>query len=395
MPHAAKPESGKRLARDMRRVRESRNITVDDLHDETKIPQGLIETFEEKALFDHPQFNRVYLRSFVRTYANVIGIDAEVALNALEDALSDRYTGALAAEYLGETPVESTTTDSGRGRMPDEASARVTSPDEDDSGVEEPDTATPAGHMDIASTEKMPGSARKEETTPPTFVSTTPESDHDLEPEAAESEEVEEWTLQSPPRPKEPQARARTSAAGSGSRTRSRKTASRYEERRSGSGGPDRRWIVAVVALIVVAAVVWVILSMIDGRETAVQETVGVPDTAAASVDTAALEQPMAASTQPMPALGDTMRVFVFAAMDRLEPIRVTVDDDLRRPYWLEQGDSMAFAPTNRIVVEEQLDDIQLKIEGIEYPTDRRDDLGRIVITRDSVRTYFASNAGL
>jgi hypothetical protein len=55
----------------------------------------------------------------------------------------------------------------------------------------------------------------------------------------------------------------------------------------------------------------------------------------------------------------------------------------------------MAFAPTNRIVVEEQLDDIQLKIEGIEYPTDRRDDLGRIVITRDSVRTYFASNAGL
>jgi hypothetical protein len=134
---------------------------------------------------------------------------------------------------------------------------------------------------------------------------------------------------------------------------------------------------------------------MLDGRETAVQETVGVPDTAAASVDTAALEQPMAASTQPMPALGDTMRVFVFAAMDRLDPIRVTVDDDLRRPYWLEQGDSMAFAPTNRIVVEEQLDDIQLKIEGIEYPTDRRDDLGRIVITRDSVRTYFASNAGL
>lgn len=397
MPHAAKPESGKRLARDMRRVRESRNITIDDLHDETKIPEGLIETFEDKALFDHPQFNRVYLRSFVRTYANVIGIDPEVALNALEEALSDRYTGSLAVEYLGEAPFESTTADRGGAQVPDVAPARITPPDEDDGGVDEPDTAVPTRESDFTSTEKMPGSERREETTPPPFISTPPEtlSDEDLEREAAESEGAEEWTLQSPPRPKEAQAGARTSAAGSGSRTRHRKPASRFEDRHSRSGGTNGRWIVAVVALIVVAAVVWVILSTMDGRETAVEETVGVADTAAASVDTAALEQPTSASTQPMPTLGDTLRVLVFAAMDRLDPIRVTVDDDLRRPYWLEQGDSMAFAPTNRIVVEEQLDDIQLTIEGIEYPTDRRDDLGRIVITRDSVRTYFASNAGL
>ncbi len=105
--------------------------------------------------------------------------------------------------------------------------------------------------------------------------------------------------------------------------------------------------------------------------------------------DTTATQEP--AEPINIPAIGDTMNVYIIAEQGPVDPIRVTVDDDLRRPYWIDQGDSMAFNPTNRIVVEELLDNINLKVEGIEYPTNRRDDQGRIVLTRDSLENYFAS----
>jgi hypothetical protein len=84
------------------------------------------------------------------------------------------------------------------------------------------------------------------------------------------------------------------------------------------------------------------------------------------------------------------MNVRIIAANDKVDPIRITVDEDLRRPYWLNLGDSISFRPTDRIVVEEQIEDIVLKVEGVEYPTHRRDELGRLIVTRDSVQQYFA-----
>ena len=93
-------EMGQRFSADLRRIREARGVSVAQLHDETKIPLSLIEAFEQTGLFDHDMFNRVYLRSFVRTYADVIGIEAEQALQGLEKALNRSYDGELAAAYL-------------------------------------------------------------------------------------------------------------------------------------------------------------------------------------------------------------------------------------------------------------------------------------------------------
>jgi hypothetical protein len=92
-----------------------------------------------------------------------------------------------------------------------------------------------------------------------------------------------------------------------------------------------------------------------------------------------------------IPPLGDTIDVRIIAARGAVDPIRVTVDDDLRRPYWIEFGDSMTFRPTTRIVMEELLDSVDVKLEGIEYPGNRRDEQGRIVITRDTIENYFDS----
>ena len=104
MPQESSSSIGRRFANDLRRIREAKGLTVEDLHHETKIPVSLIEDFEKTALVEHPQFNRVYLRSFVRTYAQVLGLEADLSLAALEDALDGRYDNALAIAYLGEKP---------------------------------------------------------------------------------------------------------------------------------------------------------------------------------------------------------------------------------------------------------------------------------------------------
>ena len=54
---------------DLRRIRQERGLTLETLHEETKIPLGVLQDFEETGLFDNPVFNRVYLRSLVRTGA--------------------------------------------------------------------------------------------------------------------------------------------------------------------------------------------------------------------------------------------------------------------------------------------------------------------------------------
>lgn len=100
----AESASGERFARDMRRIREARDVSQDDIHEETRIAITIISAFEQDGLFEHPAFNRVYLRSFVRAYAGCIDIDPELALHHLERALAGEYENGLAAQVLDTTP---------------------------------------------------------------------------------------------------------------------------------------------------------------------------------------------------------------------------------------------------------------------------------------------------
>jgi len=87
MPAESVSAAGERFARDMRRIREARDVTQDDIHEEKRIAITLITAFEQDGLFEHPAFNRVYLRSFVRAYSDCIDVDPELALSHLERAL--------------------------------------------------------------------------------------------------------------------------------------------------------------------------------------------------------------------------------------------------------------------------------------------------------------------
>ncbi|MEX1055723.1 MAG: helix-turn-helix domain-containing protein, partial [Rhodothermales bacterium] len=357
-------ESGTRLARDMRKIREARHLTVQDLHEETKIPQGLIEAFEESALFDHPQFNRVYLRSFVRTYAQVVGIEADSALSALEEALANRYVGSLAVEYLGEAPERASEIDDEVVQpAPEPEEAASAEVDESSEPKRKPRDRSPAKRP---KPRKSAGPA-KEEPKSPTLLSTTADTAAGYERVQEEAAAESDWTSQSPP---------------GGVKTPAR--SSRDFGRRG--GGLNRAWLIGGGAIVIVAAAIWGLTSLVGVSEEGIAETQPVVDTVATKDTLAGIP----GIVLPAPPLGDSLNVQIIAANDKVDPIRITIDDDMRRPYWLNLGDSMSFTPTNRIVVEEQIEDIVLKVEGIEYPTNRRDELGRLVITRDSVQQYFA-----
>jgi hypothetical protein len=106
---------------------------------------------------------------------------------------------------------------------------------------------------------------------------------------------------------------------------------------------------------------------------------------------------PLTSTRTPIPnnppkpvVLSDSLEVFVVASTGKLDPFRVKIDNDLRRPYWLDQGDSMRFYISERLVVEDNLDAMQILLEGFSYPIYETDSLSRVVIDRDSAQAFLS-----
>ena len=140
--------------------------------------------------------------------------------------------------------------------------------------------------------------------------------------------------------------------------------------------------LVGIVVIAAIAVIAWLVVGSSDDDG----ERASVEDQSVELTDEVA-EEPVAVS-RPIPTLGDSLIFFIVAESGSVAPIRVTVDDDLRRPYWIDQGDSLRFAAANRIIFEERLDVIRLNFLGETYPTDQRDDRGRIVVTRDAAESF-------
>lgn len=304
-------ESMRRLAHDLRRIREKRRRSLQAVHNETKIALELLQHFERTALYDHERYNPVYLRSFARTYASALGIDPAQVLEALELAQEGLYRNQLAVQYLGEAPLPEE-----GGTMPEEITA------------------------------------------------ITPERPAEVEEEASRTSETPALPL----------------SVGPGGLERL--------ERRS-------QWRIGGVIVLLLAVVIGFLWWWL--RPLPAPEPLPLPSPAVVPVDTGRAvlvpETTTAVTSALRWVLGDTIIASVIAAFDKVDPIRIRVDNDLRRPYWIEQGDTLQLSFTQRIILEEQLNDIQLLLDGHPYPTDRRDLQGRLVITREGLQAYLDSLA--
>ena len=137
--------AGKRFSDHLRQIREEREISVDEIHHETQIAESLIESFEAGRLYEHPTYNRVYLRSFVKAYADALNISRETALESLDAALEGTYDNRLASRYLSDgAEAEVPRGDAHSGSPSDPAGEEpASSPSRDP--VETPDAPTAGG----------------------------------------------------------------------------------------------------------------------------------------------------------------------------------------------------------------------------------------------------------
>jgi cytoskeletal protein RodZ len=98
------PESARMLAGDLNQIRRSRQISIEDIYWETRIPQHVLDEFESTLLYGHALLNPVYLRAMIRSYAVAVGLNPRLLLSSVNDACRGTYTGlpesvALAGEH--------------------------------------------------------------------------------------------------------------------------------------------------------------------------------------------------------------------------------------------------------------------------------------------------------
>ena len=326
MSEASSYPSRLEFSSDLRRIREERGLTLEALHEETKIPLSVLQDFEETGLFDNPMFNRVYLRSLVRTYALFVDIPSKVALEGLDEALLDSYKGRLAIAFLGEKPPE------------DEEMPEAEAPEAETLGAETPEAEAekppekPVAKAPVAQ-EKVKTPAK---TTPPLLTTAS------------------SWESRS---------------------LGSRRQLVDFKERASYT-----QWILIVGAVFAFSAAILAVIVLIDRPDGAEQQQ-------AVPVDTTAVDTVAVAPSRPKITIGDTLD-FVVVAAQKVERLHVTRDEDARRPYWIEEGRANAYPALERIILEDRLDRIRLLVEGYPYPIDRLDAQGRLVITRAAVEAF-------
>lgn len=351
MPDASAPSAIKRFARDLRKIREARAISLADVHDQIQVPLSDLEAFEEGTLFQRSRMSRVYLRAFVQSYAQALEVSPEAVVEALSEALDGGYENQLAVQFLDaspQTPVDVSPDPS------DETSEETTDENEEETG-EEPVSA-----------------------------------DADLDAEDARDSSR-------PPSGPVPPMRGSGRQGGA-----SRPRPGRSRETGGTVGAPSmpspqllrtlsRPRVLLLGAIVLLLAGGVGLSQLMGGDDTSPDRVQGAsvspsPPDPAQETDSAST----VSSSPPPPVLtlGDTLHVTVRANAP-VRGLRVQQDDDLRRPYWIEAGEAMLFSFTERITIENELDRLQLLLEQHPYPTTRRDSLGRIRIDR-ATATRFA-----
>ncbi len=344
MPERTANRAALRFVEDLTALRHQQNVTLDDIRTATRIPIDVLETFEGSVLQDNKLFNRVYLRSLVRAYAGAIGLDAERATDGLEDALDGRYDGELLREP--EELADAEVLEAEPEAIPPDVPGEVGAPAEEAS--------------------EEPFEAPRPEPPPP---SAAPRTWDNAAATQAEHDQYDDPSAQPAPAPV-PVGESWDAVSGSSRNPR-------VQPR-----GSDTPWG-GIAAVVVVLALVGAGLFWWLGRDAAPTDE---PDpTTTAAVATPQTEAAPAPANVTLP---DTLTLRVTAKSDAdsdgIQDMKIQVDDDLRRPYWMNKGESQDYRFVRRITVEKQLDDATLTLEGKPFSSTQVDSSGRIVIDRDA-----------
>lgn len=83
------------LGKDLSAIRDKQGLTIEELHEITRVPHHILRTIEDDSIFKDIQQNTTYIRSYVRSYAKALGVSEPVIVRALDDVENGTYDGNL------------------------------------------------------------------------------------------------------------------------------------------------------------------------------------------------------------------------------------------------------------------------------------------------------------
>ena len=289
-------------------------MSLDDVQRDTKMPGDILRRFEAGELVKDPHYNEVYLRNLLRSYAQALQISPQEVSNSYEKAKAGSYDGGLRRRYIeGSSAPEPKRADPEPAKLPEPA---------------------PPSNSGAAPAVAALGAAAR------------------AEPKKKEAP---------PARAAEPLPKRRVQSATATSQP------------------IEKSWGLIIggtlVALLVIGGILWFLFRG-TGPE---PEVVQVPPTAADTTTNAASTDTSDAGTvepvqqiPPAPQLQTPIQVTVIAVDEPLEDYKVQVDDDARRPYWLNPGTDQTFEGNQQVIIwgeagEGDYDGSKLRLQGLEW----------------------------
>ncbi len=374
-----KPTSGQlgQFLGDLSAIREKRNVSLDALRDATKVYPNIITQFEKDGLVDHPLFNALYVRAFIRSYATALGIPVDDVLKAYDQAQRGGYDRRLAIEYLDlpEDEVEAL------------RASLVADPKEDAVF-----TADKFEFEKSAGEKPVTSGGAKSKSSPRRATSKKASSKPDLQSQKLEEAAASGAAITFIPKSDDRQ----TSSLENLSSGITARLQSLFEK---GKQSPIFQWGLLAGGIMLGLFVILQLLSFqsdSDEDEIPAGTNPVIEDSAPAATQPDSIPaMPAESIVVPQPAvpivLGDSIPFYIIADKGKLDPFRVKRDQDLRRPYWLDEGDSMLFYFDASAVIEDNLQFMKILIEGYTYPIYETDSLAKVIIDRDSIQAFLAS----
>ncbi len=321
------------LGNDLARIRKEQNLNLDDIQRATKIPKRILNSIEDDSIFSDFEENPTYIRSYVRSYAKALSIDEQQIVFALNKVQKGDYKGSLQ-------------------QLLEDGKRQTFQLDEDTTDTEEDN-----GDED--------------------------EMIHDHTPESSETKEVEPTT--------------QGDSAGNAKRRKSESPSvhsvdwadmgRRFQPLESTK---SKVWI-GIATILIIAAVAGYVyfyefnginFSNDDSQTGAVSEATSEAEAPSDSLqlnivppadsDSNALPEKMneeQTAAESLTTLPDTLSMVVYAAYDKLEPVRVYTDImDGINPYWIEHGDAVRFQFVNEIRIRGQFSRMELLFNGHAIP---------------------------
>lgn len=302
------------LGNDLAAIRKKLDLTIEEIHSATKIPTHILESIEDDTIFNDLDKNATYIRSYVRTYAKKLEIDEERTIRALDQVERGSYTGILRD-------------DSETGTIPKFQRKPKEPAKPEDPKDEEPESVEP----DIES--EPPSRQPVEE--PQQKVTETP-SVHSVD-----------WV----------------------------DMGRKFTPLKSQS----RLWVGIAILAVTAISIFGIYYYFSQNQEPAANDTStqqSSPVTTTEAVEPDSLQLNLSGQEndtdtvqrrqiQPAAALSDTLTLTIYAAYEKLEPVRVYTDVTASlNPYWIELGEAVRFKFVNNIRIRGPYERMALLLNG-------------------------------